>query len=84
MAGIMEENAVVALESLYSGPMKDRDLARSREIFAFLQANGQVGSRDGRITLSLSHITASVDTVVAKTLWTKCSTGDRLVQGHVS
>lgn len=50
MAGIMEENAVVALESLYSGPMKDRDLARSREIFAFLQANGQVGSRDGRIT----------------------------------
>lgn len=50
MAGIVEENAVVALESLYSGAMKERELARAREIFAFLQANGQVGSRYYRIT----------------------------------
>lgn len=38
----MDERAVAALESLYSGPIKARELVRAREIFAFLRSNGQV------------------------------------------
>ena len=38
----MDERAVAALEGLYSGPIKARELVRAREIFAFLRSNGQV------------------------------------------
>ncbi|CBN79792.1 ARID/BRIGHT DNA binding domain containing protein [Ectocarpus siliculosus] len=37
----MDERAVAALESLYSGPIKAGELVRAREIFAFLRGNGQ-------------------------------------------
>lgn len=42
MSGAVEENAVAALEALYSGPMQGRELAQAREIFAYLRSNGQV------------------------------------------
>ena len=42
MSGAVEENAVAALEALYSGPTQGRELAQAREIFAYLRSNGQV------------------------------------------
>lgn len=38
----VDEKAVAALESLYSGPTATRQLAQAREIFAFLRNEGQV------------------------------------------
>lgn len=43
----VDEKAVAALESLYSGPTTTRQLAQSREIFAFLRNEGQVRSNEG-------------------------------------
>lgn len=40
----VDEKAVAALESLYSGPTTTRQLAQAREIFAFLRNEGQVRS----------------------------------------
>lgn len=42
MDGRVDEKAVEALESLYSGPTSTRQLAQAREIFSFLRSEGQV------------------------------------------
>ena len=49
MSGAVEENAVVALEALYSGPMQGRELAQAREIFAYLRSNNQVSHPRTRV-----------------------------------
>lgn len=58
MASVGKEEAVVALEGLYSGPMKGRELAQVQEIFAFLRSSGQVDTIIPLYAIELATSTA--------------------------